>query len=492
MAKTFYKYQERDLDNRVNYADIGIRMADMITDQIATRKAKKEAYDDQITAFGQYLAENPKGDDVNMTAWTADYASQMQAMMLADQRAFKSGNKSERDHIVFMQNIQNGTKTMFDLSKEYQDEYKIKMERMNSNDPANKSQDLEQFLMNDAGGYFNYKDTKPIIDPETGLILVSRKNKDGKFETVPAQNLRTRIKTQVNYFDADAATTAVENGIGQEITSALVAAGRTKGGSITEVEDKEIKAGFQAALTAQLKSYLATETNISSILTNSLKDEKYTFTYNRDEAEADPTKILLTIEPGGDGTPVPDFSTTHGKAQEQKALDFLYKQTIQKIDRKVGKDAISATGINADVGALAWGASQKEKTDKANLYAENLIKAFGSTDAGVAEAAFTFLGTINKNVTDLSQDSNGDLTFTIGNKKQTVPIKNKSVTQIATSLQNYIGIPGDVQNLVLKKVQNLGGSKISNKNREMKSFEYVEESIPKKNQSTNTSVYNTK
>jgi hypothetical protein len=152
---TFYKYQERDLDSQVNYADIGLGISNLVTDQLATRKAKKEAYDDQVRAFNQYLDEHPVGDDVNMTEFTADYASQMQQQMLANQRAFKNGRISERDNVVFMQNVQNGTKTMFDLSTDYQAEYADKMARMKSNDPANKSQYLESFLVQDAEGYGN-------------------------------------------------------------------------------------------------------------------------------------------------------------------------------------------------------------------------------------------------------------------------------------------------------------------------------------------------
>ena len=51
---TFYKYQERDVDSQVNWADVGSGLSNLVTDQLATRKAKKEAYDDQVRAFNQY------------------------------------------------------------------------------------------------------------------------------------------------------------------------------------------------------------------------------------------------------------------------------------------------------------------------------------------------------------------------------------------------------------------------------------------------------
>ena len=336
---TFYKYQERDVDSQVNYADIGLGISNLVTDQLATRKAKKEAYDDQVRAFNQYLDEHPKGDDKNMTEWTADYSSQMQQQMLANQRAFKNGRVSERDNVVFMQNVQNGTKTMFDLSTDYQAEYADKMERLKSTDPKNKSQLIETWLMQNAEGYGNFKNAKPIIDPKTGLVLMSVKQKDGTYQTTSAADLQTRIKAKYDYFDTDAATTAVETGIGEEITSALKAAGRGRGGSITQVEDKEIKDGFKDALNLQLESYLENPLATSSILTNTL-NKNYTPTFSREEAEKDPTKILMITVPGGDGTPMPDFSTANGKKQRAEALDYMYKQVIQKIDRKVEQAAI--------------------------------------------------------------------------------------------------------------------------------------------------------
>jgi hypothetical protein len=363
---TFYKYQERDLDSQVNYADIGLGLSNLVTDQLATRKAKKEAYDDQVRAFNQYLDENPKGDDVNMTEWTASYASQMQQQMLANQRAFKNGQVSERDNIVFMQNVQNGTKTVFDLSADYQAEYADKMARMKSNDPNNKSQYLESFLAQSVEGYSNYKNSKPIIDPKTGLVLMSIKQKDGTYQTVSAANLQTRIKAKYDYFDTDAITTDIEAGIGQEITSTLIAANRSRGGQITAVEDKKLKDGFKDALTTQLNSYLVDQPlNVSSILTNTLKG-KYDYTFSRAEAEKDPTKILLTTVAGGSGTPMPDFSTENGKKQQAEALDYMYNQVIQKIDVKVEQQEI---GKYQD---RALGSSNRVVGDKVNTTAVTL------------------------------------------------------------------------------------------------------------------------
>jgi len=386
---TFYKYQERDLDSQVNYADIGLGISNLVTDQLATRKAKKEAYDDQVRAFNQYLDEHPVGDDVNMTEFTANYSSQMQQQMLANQRAFKNGKISERDNVIFMQNVQNGTKTMFDLSTDYQAEYADKMERLKSTDPKNKSQLIETWLMENAEGYGNFKNAKPIIDPKTGLVLVSVKQKDGTYQTSSAADLQTRIKAKYDYFDTDATATSVEAGIGEEITSAMIKASRQTGGSITEIEDKELKKGFDIALNLQLESYLKNPLATSSILTNTL-NKNYTPTFSREEAEKDPTKILMVTTPGGNGTPMPDFSTENGKKQQKEALDYMYKQVVQKIDKKAAQDYI---GKEADYQRLASdGSGGDEKTNEVAAGAWNQLR-YAKTAKEKGAAAQILIGT---------------------------------------------------------------------------------------------------
>jgi hypothetical protein len=423
---TFYKYQERDLDSQVNYADIGLGISNLVTDQLATRKAKKEAYDDQVRAFNQYLDEQPKGDDVNMTEWTASYASQMQQQMLANQRAFKNGQISERDNVVFMQNVQNGTKTMFDLSADYQAEYADKMARMKSNDPANKSQYLESFLAQSVEGYGNFKNAKPIIDPKTGLVLMSIKQKDGTYQTVSAANLQTRIKAKYDYFDTDATATSVEAGIGEEITSTLIAANRSRGGQITAVQDKEIKDGFKDALTAQLNSYLVDQPlNVSSILTNTLKG-KYDYTFSREEAEKDPTKILLTTVPGGNGTPIPDFSTENGKQQQKDALDYMYQQVIQKIDRKVEQQEIGKYQDAPQQQEWQYLASRggREEKEYTKTMTNNLAKLYGGTEAEI-KAVTPYLRDYDKTIKSVSRKNGVLVIERFDVNKDGVILKNK-------------------------------------------------------------------
>lgn len=470
MAKTFYKYQERDIDSQVNWADIGLGMSDMITDQVAVRKAKKEAYDDEVRAYNQYLDEFPRGDDDNLTTWTSAYSSDMQKKMLDNQRAFKNGMISERDNVIFMQNVKNGTSTVFDLATEYQAEYKVKMERMNSTDPLNKSQEAESWLMSQAESYDNYKTSKPIIDPITGLVLMSMKKADGTYETVSAANLSNRIKAKYDYFDSDGVATKIEEGLGDEIVGDYAAAkSRLVTGTVTDVADKAIKEGFDNALKKRIGSELVNPTSVSSILTNNLLFDAegntvdYSFTYDKAEAAADPFKILMVVKGGGDGMPMPDFTTENGKKQREAAQEYMTVQTIEKIDRKVGKQVIAALGDapRPSDWSLANAEEKKKLLAKGKDAGEQLAYLLTSRTPSLVQNAGASLSQLYTEISGLNKSGyNMDITFR--NKKNDFKGQGLTPYQYAKGVLNSIGLSPDEQKVALISFNKFANSSLNN------------------------------
>jgi hypothetical protein len=431
---TFYKYQERDLDSQVNYADIGLGISNLVTDQLATRKAKKEAYDDQVRAFNQYLDEHPIGDEENMTEWTASYASQMQQKMLANQRAFKNGRVSERDNVVFMQNVQNGTKTMFDLSADYQAEYKDKMERMNAADPANRSQGAETWLIEQFESFSNFKQTTPIINDKTGLLLLSKKNENGTFDTVSAADMATRIKAKYNYFDIDKATTDSEAIMGRFVTAAVEErAARGKQGMTSEEENKlniQNKEKFDKGLATQTAVYLSIPNNTMSVLTNSIgvteSGKAYTWTFSKEEAANDPMKILMVQKAGSVGPPQPDFTTENGKKQQAVANKFYGDMLKSKVDYQGKVDvtsAISDAPQQQEWQYLAARGGRDEKEYTKNM-TNNLAKLYGGTEAEI-EAVTPYLRDYDKTIKSVSRKNGVLVIERYDVNKDGVILKNK-------------------------------------------------------------------
>jgi hypothetical protein len=466
MAKTFYKYQERDIDSQVNWADIGLGMSDMITDQVAVRKAKKEAYDDEVRAFNQYLDEAPKGDDENLASWTSAYSSDMQKKMLENQRAFKNGMISERDNVTFTQNVKNGTNTIFNLATEYQAEYKETMARMNSTDPLNRNQELEMFIKAQNESYDNYKTSKPIIDPKTGLVLMSMKKADGTYETVSAANLSNRIKAKYDYFDSNGTTTLIESELGEEIISTYEEAkSRLKTGVITEEEFKPLKAGFDNALKKRIGSYLVSPTNVSSVLTNDLlfdaqgNSVDYSFTYDKTEAEADPLKILLVVKGGGDGMPMPDFTTENGKRQIEAAQEYMTVQTIEKIDRKVSKQVVGALGDVSDY-QLSIGEDKKVLIQKGKDAGEQLAILLTSKNKNLVQNAGASLSQLYAGISNLDKKGK-NMNIGFGGKSNDFEGAYVTPYQYAKGVLNSLGLTPVEQKQALITFQQKAGTELN-------------------------------
>jgi len=445
---TFYKYQERDLDSQVNYADIGLGISNLVTDQLAIRKAKKEAYDDQVRAFNQYLDEHPTGEEENMTEWTASYASQMQQKMLANQRAFKNGRVSERDNVVFMQNVQNGTKTMFDLSADYQAEYKDKMERMNAIDPANRSQLAETWMIEQFESFSNFKQTTPIINDKTGLLLLSKKNENGTFDTVSAADMATRIKAKYNYFDIDKATTDSEAIMGRFVTAALEEkAARGKQGMTSEEENKlniQNKEKFDTGLKTQTAVFLAIPSNTMSVLTNSIGG--YTHTFSREEAEKDPMKILMVKKEGSTGLPQPDFTTENGKKQQAAANKMFEDMLKSKVDyeRKVDVTSQIPDAPQQQEWQMLYNRGKGEEKIYTKNVVTNLSKLWGGTPEEV-QAALPYFKSKDPTIRKLTRE-NGVLLVT----KNVVDSKGKLTGK--TTIDRYPfkvkGVPLDYEDWI--------------------------------------------
>ena len=242
---------------------------------------------------------------------------------------------------------------------------------------------------------------------------MSMKRKDGTYETVSAANLSNRIKARYDYFDSDGTATKIEAGLGEEIISTYEEAkSRLKTGVITEEEFKQNKAGFDDALKKRIGSELVNPTSVSSILTNNVlfdaqgNSVDYSFTYDKAEAAADPFKILMVVKGGGDGMPMPDFTTENGKKQREAAQEYMTVQTIEKIDRKVSKQVVGALGDAPQQQEWQFNARRQGITEKKYKedVANNLAKLYGGT-AEEIQAALPWFRQNDPTITNVTRQN---------------------------------------------------------------------------------------
>lgn len=352
MARTYYKYAEREADSFINWGKIGSDISNMLTEQNKIREDKKAALDEASRQFGETLANAPQGDNKMLNQWALEYAADAQEARLLQDRLLKSGRLKVKDYTVMRQNINDGTKQAFSLVKEYQEEYKRKMDRFKDKI----SSGLELWTMKQAEGFGNFDISKLYINPTDYRVSVGMKEKkivDGKEVYVMNPNpdtyvtvnaLRNRIKSDFNRYDVPSNIKGIVDNLGVEINSVQQLASLYQTGSITETLDitkrknlpadaKGVVMKFEDAETKMLQAQLENPYSAASVLDDTVgvapNGKDYDYTTNEAEAKANPNLILLVNSETGN--PVPKLT----EEQKKVALERLRLEARLQYDKKV-------------------------------------------------------------------------------------------------------------------------------------------------------------
>ena len=387
---TYYKYAEREADSQINWAEIGKDLSDTLKEANDLRETKKAAIDTATREYSKTLANAPQGENGLANQKTLDYANNATEMMLMQERLLKSGQMKFKDYATVRQNLLDSTDQAFGLAKEYQEEYKIKMERMQSDDPATASAALEQWQMEQVEGYANLETMNFYIDPTTGnvsMAKVLKKSIDGKTVDVMDDNpnnyvsvntARNRLKTYYNKYDVDKTLNAAAASLGSNIEAIRKSGGSFRAGEIISTNDVTKKKDVDGAINLYneaeknfISASLANNFNMASVLTDHEKfdpatGKAYTFTYN--PAEQASNVILLKNVSGKDEV---DTDGKFYKDQYGVAEKHMQQQLRIRLDREVKRDTYTEPSNYTPEYILdrqdKGRAEKQQKTEAANM-----------------------------------------------------------------------------------------------------------------------------
>jgi hypothetical protein len=464
---TYYKYAERSAESQINWAEIGKNMTDMLQSEVSIREEKKAAIDAASREFGEKLANPPQGEHKSANQWALEYGDNASQYMLMQDRLLKQGLLKPRDYMVTRQNLMDGTKQAFNLTKEFQETFKMKMDRYKKGE----SQDLELFLNAQAEKFGDFTKSQLYINPTDGSVNVAMKEKkmiDGKEVFVMNQNpnefttissLRNTIAGTYDKFDTNAVTTAFADSIGKEETATIVFGTLSKGGSITTVEDitsrtdldadgKTVMFKFIDAENQMITAALENPYNRLSVLTNTKKfapnGNQYSFTYDEADAKANPEKVLLKVD-SATGQPTPEFS----EEQMKVSNEAMRTEVRAKYDYKKGIDPTAQAQLQeSSQAARAARAGDQEKAAAAGAWNQLYT---GKTAAEKKAAADILLGTPiaqQAGLLGIDMSQNGKITL-----KYADPIKNRTIDYLDTSgnpvsLRDFSGLGVELHGVV--------------------------------------------
>lgn len=416
---TYYKYAEQNADSQVNWAEVGKGISDMLKQEVQIREKKKADIDQATREFQNVLQNAPQGQYQDANKFTNDYAHSMMEQQMIDNRLLKSGQMKLQDYTYRRQNYVDGTKTLFELQKLYQDNYKTKMEGIQSG----KLQALTGANMASIEGFADFSKSKAIIDPSTGVVNVGimRPNPDtGVMEltqdVAPVNVLKGKILADIPTWDANGAINNTIKNMGEIKNTLFTAATTTKQGSVIELmglkqneasTDPAVKAvvdNANKAIDQQINSYFANPYNITSVLTENLGTySQDSFTYDKEEAAKDKSKILIKINPST-GLPTIDTDGANYKAQLKEAKDWVRVEMLSRLDNE--RD-IKPTGFQPFGPQPQQWQYLTEQEKKNTVSIANQVGALWGGDNTAIQGATTFFRDINPAVQSVLRDDSG-------------------------------------------------------------------------------------
>lgn len=347
-----YRYAERDADSQVNWAEVGKNITDMLAETTRLRQEKRDAIDAATREEQNNLANAPQGQDQDLNKFINNFAHNAMQQSLIDERLLKSGQMPVEKYTLRRQNRLDGTNTLFELSKLYQDEFKTKMEGVTSG----KLQAINIFNMKALEGVANFNNSEAVIDSlgdgRVNIGLYENKVIDGKEVRVLSKDIapvnvwKNRILQNVPTFDVEAATSADVKDFGTRKDFLYEAATLSGAGTITELmgpdflatnpdpTTQKIVSDINGAIYAKADEYFANPYNLTSVLTqNTGKYSDESFTFNKDEAAADKNKILLKINPATQMGEMDEDGPNY-EAQKDEAREWVRNNMLSKMDQE--------------------------------------------------------------------------------------------------------------------------------------------------------------
>lgn len=401
-----YKYAERDVTSEVDWSAIGKSLTDMLSNEEKVREQKKEAIDQSTREYANKLAEAPQGEHVGMNQWALSYANDAQQARLLQDKLLKSGRLKLKDYTIQRQNLIDGTDQMFNLTKEYQDEYTAKMEAYKNGE----LQSLTLDNMKDVEGFSNFLNTKAYINPadyslsvgkmvknpDTGVMEMSKNPND--FSTV--NSLRNRIKATYNKYDMQGNVKSFVDNLGTELDAVAAFGSTNRTGSITstltQMKTKGLPAytDFEKAETAALEARLGTVYDYTSVLTENIKvapnGKPYGYTWDEREAKKNPNLLLKKID-SNSGNVTVDLTND----QKKDVIEHMRVEARLMYD---SKKTIEETSQFREKTKYQWENEAASTNEAVDEISTNIGRLWGGRDGADVDVATRAFRDINPNV----------------------------------------------------------------------------------------------
>jgi len=356
---SYYKYAERDESVQVNWAEIGKNLTQTFQQEATKRETQKAAIDENTRQYANILNTAPQGEFQDGNAFINNYVAAQQETRLLDDKLLKSGQMDMKTYNLRRQNGIDGTKQLFDLQKNFQSVYSERMKGIIDGS----LQAQTAFELSQVQGFGDFSKSQALINPVDGRVQVGMTEiVDGVKKVIPNSNipvnvLMGKIQAALPTFDINKATKSLVDSQGDLVFSLYKQGSILGAGTITELTGVDALEKFgkgewteaadlvNNAISKEVNAMLINPRNLTSVLTGQVGGySAESFTYDKDVAAKDATKILL--KPSFDGGPgVIDDKAPNYQKQYKQAEDWITTSIKSQMDSKVGVKETSQTQL---------------------------------------------------------------------------------------------------------------------------------------------------
>jgi len=460
---TYYDYAERQEDAYVDWSVIGKDISDKLNAENKFREDKKAEIDKDSREYSNKLNNPVQGEFKPANDFILDFANTAQQTRLLQDKLLKSGQWTLKQYTIARQNTKDGTDNLFGLAKYYQDNFKPIMAAYNKGE----IQAMNIANLASIEGFANFSKSKGVINPDDGMVSMAGVYVDPKTglkkidkNIIPTEVMLKSLTTLIPTFQKDEAIANWKKSLGTMVESMYKSATLSGAGTITQLTGPnaisrypkyaEEITNFNKSLDNSINSMFSNPYNLSSVLTeNTGKYNDKSYVFDREVAKADPSKILLKIDPTTHLSTLDD-TAPHYEAQKKEAMDYMKTDMLSKLDSEVKITTTAQTQLQERSAAnRQYGDEKASKEKQAENFGEQLANLV-SGDKDKVDAAVKYFGGFGvdlkktkgpKGAIEVSDKSGNFIPYTYGNK--TPEELQKSVV----SALNVNGLPED---LILK------------------------------------------
>ena len=326
MAKSYYGYVKRDVENETNWAAITKSMTDMLSAEGKRREDKKADIDKASREFGQVLTDAEGSSHQGLSDFWLDGANNIQESRRMQDQLLKSGALKYRDYVSQRQNLTDGSNELIGLVKGFNSKWEAV-----KNDPN--ASEFDYANLANVQGFADFTSYRTWANPTDGRISLGKRvlNEDtGQYELSKNPNdfrqvssLKNRMQQRAPKFEIDKFTKNIADRMGKYVKAQAI-------GSASTIEDVRARPGYKKQLDNWVDSAMGDEFNAASMGTDAFSlfkyehDEKY-----KDQALADKDGVIyIGLNPlqKGAGMSMPMPTTAQKTAIKEKLIERIESQ----------------------------------------------------------------------------------------------------------------------------------------------------------------------